>query len=269
MNLLPGVYLARKKDGTEYYRSNITYRNKHISLGSYASMEDANLAYLCAKKILDSADIALEDLLKSPADYAHLNFEKQISLVNFRDHNLYFANPIYLRKNFFEYYLSDEICLKFDIDDLFYYSSHKILMRNSHLCVADYGSQISIITRYGLKPYSVLDRDYIHLNHDPYDYRRINLEIINRYNGVHRVDYKGGYRYKAIIHIKGNYLIGIYDSEDQAAIAYNKAIDILHKKGVKKNFTPNFLDGLSPAIYATIYSEIPISSKILQYNPLS
>ena len=34
------------------------------------------------------------------------------------------------------------------------------------------------------------------------------------------------------------------------AIAYNKAIDILKKKGVNKSYTPNYIDGLSPSTYA-------------------
>ena len=32
-----GVYTATKKDGTLYYRSSITFQNKHISLGSFSS----------------------------------------------------------------------------------------------------------------------------------------------------------------------------------------------------------------------------------------
>ena len=49
--MLPGVYLATKKDGTVYYRSSITYRSKHISLGSFPTEEDAHCAYRCALKI--------------------------------------------------------------------------------------------------------------------------------------------------------------------------------------------------------------------------
>ena len=48
--------------------------------------------------------------------------------------------------------------LKFDIDDLFYYSSHKILKRQGHLYVNDYGMQITILNRYGIKNYGV--REY-------------------------------------------------------------------------------------------------------------
>lgn len=32
---LTGVYTAKRKDGSTYFRASLTYRNKHISLGSY------------------------------------------------------------------------------------------------------------------------------------------------------------------------------------------------------------------------------------------
>ena len=47
-----GVYTAYKKDGTEYYRVSLTCQNKHISLGSYATKEEAHAAYLLARKLL-------------------------------------------------------------------------------------------------------------------------------------------------------------------------------------------------------------------------
>ena len=35
MKNLPGVFKAQKKNGDIYYRSSITFRSKHISLGSF------------------------------------------------------------------------------------------------------------------------------------------------------------------------------------------------------------------------------------------
>ena len=55
-----GVYLATKKDGTIYYRSSITYKNKHISLGSFSSENDANKAYLEAYDLISSTQ-TIED----------------------------------------------------------------------------------------------------------------------------------------------------------------------------------------------------------------
>ena len=42
---LPGVYTAKKKDNSIYYRSSITLCGKHISLGSYPDEWSAHLAY--------------------------------------------------------------------------------------------------------------------------------------------------------------------------------------------------------------------------------
>ena len=46
-----GVYKTNKKDGSVYYRVSITYKNKHISIGSYddentAQIIDVNFAKL-------------------------------------------------------------------------------------------------------------------------------------------------------------------------------------------------------------------------------
>ena len=42
--MLPGVYLATKKDGTVYYRSSITYRSKHLS---YPSLTPLTRSLFC------------------------------------------------------------------------------------------------------------------------------------------------------------------------------------------------------------------------------
>ena len=45
MKLLPGVFQAQKKNGEIYFRSSVTFRGRHISLGSYSSQEEAHSAY--------------------------------------------------------------------------------------------------------------------------------------------------------------------------------------------------------------------------------
>ena len=55
---------------------------------------------------------------------------------------------------------------------------------------------------------------------------------INRYHGVTRIDTNGSYKYKARIHINGNYTIGTYSTEEKAAIAYNKAVDMAKQNGM-------------------------------------
>ena len=259
---LEGVSIAHKKDGSIYFRSSVTYRRKHISLGSFPNAEAAHLAYSEAGRLLNSATLSLEDY----NDSYTISFEKWVILINFRDNGIYFSTPIYVRPKFFLYYLSRDVVLKFDTDDLFYYSSHKIMQRKGHLFVADYGMQVNILNRYGIKNYAVRGRDYEFVNGDIHDFRYENIEVHNPYNGVRMIPSENGIRYKAYIHINGNYIIGTYKSAADAAIAYNKAIDILKKKGLHKNFTPNYMDGMSPYLYATTYSQLKISDKILNLN---
>ena len=175
---------------------------------------------------------------------------------------MYISNPIYLENKYFLYYLSPDDVLKFDIEDLFYYSSHKIMKRGSHLFVADYGSQLS-----GIKSYAVCGRDYHFANDDPTDLRYENIIILNRYRGVRQFADKGFIKYKAVIHIRSNYVVGKYASEAEAAIAYNKAADILIKNGIKKNFQLNYVEELSPSQYADVYMKLKISPTILELRP--
>lgn len=260
--MLPGVYGATKKDGTPYFRASLTYKNKHISLGSYTDEELAADAYLEAYQIIHESEITIDNFYDNPTV---LRYDKVVVLLNLRDNNLYFNNPIYLRKGYFSYYLSPSIELKFDIDDLFYYSGHRIQKRQGHLFVNDYGMQYSILSRYGIKPYAVSGRDYTFANGDEHDFRYSNIIIINRYHGVYEYLKNGVKRYKVLIHINGNYKIGTYSSEEKAAIAYNKAVDLAKKHGIIKNFPENYVDTFSPREYAELYTKLKISKKYMEY----
>ena len=99
---LPGSYKATKKDGTIYYRSSITYKNKHISLGSFPTDEEAHAAYMQAGTVIKDTLLTIDSY---PNDSA-LSFEKWVVLLNFRDNNIYFNTPIYVRPKFFYYYLT-------------------------------------------------------------------------------------------------------------------------------------------------------------------
>lgn len=260
--MLPGVFIARKKDGSAYYRSSITYCGKHISLGSFDTEEDAAAAYRDALHLLADSSA---DLLSVSYDRLVLPFEKAVVLLNFRDNHLYFKNPIYLRKGYFSYFLSPAIELKFDIDDLFYYSSHKIQKRQGHLFVSDYGMQCSILARYGIRPYAVAGKDYTFSNGDPFDFRYSNIIVWNHYHGVRRVQKNGILRYQSLIHINGNYKLGTYSTEEKAAIAYNKAADLAKAAGIKKNFPENYIDAYSPKEYAEVYTKLKLSRRYLDY----
>lgn len=261
-----GVFSATKKSGEVYFRASLTYRRKHISLGSFSTPEEAHRAYLAGLQLLSDTSLALTDYRKT----SPLSFEKWVCLLNFRDNGIYLGNPIYMGQKLFYYYLSPTHILKFDLDDLFFYSSHKIMCRGNHYFVADYGMQLNIASRYGIKNYAVPGRDFRFINGDCTDFRRENLEIHNIYHGVEAKQLKNGqYIYTVRIHIKGNYVVGKYPTETEAAIAYNKAIDILQKNGLRKNFTPNYIDDISPSKYAEIYSKLEISPKITSYKSIS
>lgn len=261
-NHLPGVYPACRKDGQVYYRASLTFRKKHISLGSYSTPKEANQAYDEATHLLQDASI---DIINY-SSHSPLAFEKWVCLINFRDHGLYLGTPIYMGQKLFYYYLSPDHILKFDLDDLFYYSSHKIMKRGNHYFVAEYGMQVNIVNRYGIKNYAVEGLDYRFINQDPTDFRRENIEIINIYHGVRKAIKNGHVLYTARIHVRGNLSIGSYNSETEAAIAYNKAVDILKRNGITKNFQTNYIEGMSPRNYAEIYSNLSISSVVENYG---
>lgn len=259
MKQLDGVFLSSKKDGSVSYRSSVTYKKKHISLGSYETALLAHKAYLEANSILRNPNIpALSDYTND----CTLPFTKWVVLLNFRINKVYFATPIFIRPHFFYYYYSQDVVLKFDIDDLFYFASHKIMKRGKHYFVADFGMQVNILNRYGIKNYAVIGRDYYFINDDATDFRRENLVIHNKYHGVIMTQKKNLVQYCARIHVNGNYKIGSYATMEEAAIAYNKAIDILKRNGCKKNFVPNYLEDVPAAKYADIYTKLPVSPKL-------
>ncbi len=259
---LPGVYTAKHKDGSIYFRASVTYRNKHISLGSFSDPETAHAAYKTAGCLLNDASRTLAQYEPESA----LPFEKWVTLLNFRDNGIYFATPIYIRPKFFYYYFSPTDFFLFDTEDLFYYSSRKISYRGGHYFVADYGMQVNIMSRYGIKNYAVEGRDYRFINGNNHDFRYENIEIINRFQGVEQIRQNGVTRYRVKIHVKGNLSVGVYDTETEAAIAYNKAIDILKKAGVCKAYTPNYMEGISSAAYADLYDSVKVAQRLMRYR---
>ena len=258
---MQGAYKAVKKDGSVYFRSSVTYRGKHISLGSYATESEASRAYLEADKALHS-DL---DIDAYTPDFI-LEFEKFVVLINFRDNEVYIKNPVYLMKRYFLYFCDPETVFKFDIDDLFFYSSHHISRRGGHFYVADYGMQLSLNARYGIRRHAVRDRDYRFINGDPFDYRYENIEIINRYFGVEKIIRKGKEQFKAKILVNGTIVIGTYPTETEAAIAYNKAVDLITRRLPEKKYDLNYIDSISPRQYAELYTRIQLSPGILKYD---
>ncbi len=258
-----GVYKTTKKDGSVYYRASITYKMKHISLGSYDNESDACNAYTEARAALDDTSHTIDS-------YSHrmiIPFQKYITLINFRDNGLYLATPIYLRQKYFEYHIDEKTILKFDRDDLFFLASHTILRRGGYFYYNDYGSQYKLLSRYGIRPFAVYGRDYVMINGDKYDYRYSNIKILNHYAGVQCDNEKVSAVYTTIIHINGNYIVGKYTNEADAAIAYNKAVDTLWTNGFTKKYSKNFISDMTKEEYLKRYSSIRISDSIISARP--
>ena len=136
------------------------------------------------------------------------------------------------------------------------------MKRGGHLFVSDYGMQYNIMNRYGIKNYAVADRDYRFINGNPHDFRYENILIINRYPGVFKTEIKGIQKYKVQLHVHGNFLVGVYPTEVEAAIAYNKAVDVVKSQSIDKNYAVNYIEEISNSEYADIYSRIKISKKL-------
>jgi hypothetical protein len=257
-----GVYKTTRKDGSASYRVSIYREKKHISLGSFSDEETAATAYREAVSLYNDSDI---NILNFRQNLTALSPDKAVTILNHRDHKVYIKTPIYLENGFFTYYLEGVGHLKFDNDDLFYYSSHRILNHNGHLYVNDYGSQYGILGRYGIKNYAVAGRDYIFANGDPHDLRYANIIVINKYHGVCQILQKELIRYEAKIHLVGDYLIGRYESDAEAAVAYNKAVDAAVDHGFQKNFIQNYVLEYTPKEYADVYTRIQLPASYLNY----
>lgn len=253
-----GVYQAVKKDGSIYFRISLTFKGKHISLGSSDDLEIAALTYDEARYLLLSDDSVMEF-----SSYDYIPFDKYICLINFRDNGVYFKNPIYLNKRFFSYFLDPDTEYKFDNDDLFYYSQHKIQRRGGHLFTENYGTQLSLGSRYGIHPFAVEGRDFTFKNSDNTDYRYENIDIINRFLGVEVIKDSYPKRYRATIHVNGYFNLGVFDSEEEAAVAFNKARDLIRRKGIKDKIPANYIPDLNAQQYAEMYESIVLPDRFL------
>lgn len=262
--MLPGVYKNLRKDGTLYFRSSITFNGKHISLGSFSTEEAASLAYEQAGRLLSDSAVTLDSY-----ESGHiLPFAKWVTLLNFRDNGMYIKTPIYLYKRYFYYFFEPDDFLTFDIDDLFYYSTRTISRRGGHLFVADYGMQVNILSRFGIKNHAIIDRDYRFINGDRKDFRYANIEVINRFYGVTKKENRGKTYYETKVHFNGYFTVGRYKDEIEAAVAYNKAVSVLLTKGYEKEYPVNYIENISKEEYRRIYKDTAISQRIHDLTPL-
>lgn len=259
---MTGACQAKKKDGSVYWRSSLTYRRRHISLGSYETESAAAAAYAQGLSILHENNITLENFLSHAKVLAP---EKAVILLNLRDNHTYIKNPVYLRQGYFSYFVKGKEELKFSNDDLFYYSAHAILVHDGHYYVNDYGMQYGILERFGIRPWSVAGRDYVFANGDTKDFRYENIIVLNHYHGVYRIDTNGVIRYEARIHLNGDFVIGRFRTEAKAAVAYNKAADLAIAAGIGKSFPQNYVTEYTAPEYAEIYTDLTMPERLLTY----
>lgn len=256
-----GIYSTTQKDGKTSYRVSITYKNKHISLGSTPNYEIASMRYALASQLVRNNRYKLYDYTRTNQS---LDFDKWVILLNFRDNGLYFKTPIYLSKSHFTYFLNQHIELIFDVDDLFFYSTHKIFRRGNYFFVNDYGMQINILSRYGVRNYASKGKDYYHIDNNPYNLRYENIHIVNPYIGVEQVIQKGHTFYKAKIHVNGYMTIGYYKSIHKAAIAYNKAVDfMLRYVTPNKEYSKNYISDISKEEHDYHYVSIKLPDSLI------
>ncbi len=234
------------------------YHTHKIYLGSFPSLE-------AAEDILKEAEQTMM-LPSGPPDFSGttLNYKKLVCLCNLRDNHTYIKNPIYLFPTYFSYYLSKDIILLFDLKDLFFFSTYKIYKRGNYLYTQDHISQQNILSRFHIQNHSVLGKDYYFKNNNCYDFRRENLIIINPYKGVSKKEKGSSTLYITSIYTTKNVILGHYHSEVEAAIAYNKAIDLLKAHGIEKDYVPNSIPFLTKNEYEEIYNRLSISPTLLE-----
>jgi hypothetical protein len=246
------IYPVNKKSGIEYqlyYR----YKNRRLYLGTYKTFELASLAFLQAK------DLTSSNLLIDSIAELTLPFNKAVSLINFRDNGVLFKNPIYVCGDYFKYYYSRDIVFLFDNKHLFFFSTNKIAIRGNYIYTQDGITQKNILHRFGIPSHSVAGKDYIFKNNNPYDFRKSNLHIINRYLGVTYTTKNGNPVYVAKIFLNKSIVVGHYTSEVEAAIAYNKAADLLEKH-TQADYLRNEIPYLTKAEYNALYESISLSA---------
>lgn len=135
--LMTGVYEARKKSGEIYYRASFTYKNKHISLGSSSDEASCHAMYNEACEIINNSSdhwIDTDHRTTSYNEAMTLSLGKYISLINFRDNNIYIKTPIYMCHKYFLYFLKEHEVLQFSTDDLLLFQPHNYEPRRILFC---------------------------------------------------------------------------------------------------------------------------------------
>ncbi|OON96469.1 MAG: hypothetical protein ATN36_00750 [Epulopiscium sp. Nele67-Bin005] len=245
---------------TPKYKTYFTFNKKRFYLGSFNSKDEATQAAQEAYQITHS-NINLEK-----TNCEALPFNKVVILINFRDNGTYFNNPIYVRDNHFSYFINNEVELLFDMIHLFFFSTHKIYQRNQLFYTQHKFTQLSILNRLGIIPSSKVNKDYFFINGNIYDFRKDNLKIIKNYFGVSTLQKDEKTYYRTTISMPNTVVVGTYESEIQAAIAYNKALIFLKEKGVETKAKENNIPYLTKKEYDALYHQVELSPKFMPHQ---
>ncbi len=246
------IYPINKNSGTEY-QLYYKYKNKRIYLGAYQTFALASSAFL------EAEEVVISKISIDCASHLTLPFHKVVSLINFRDNGVFFKNPIYICGDYFKYYVSKDTVFSFDNNHLFFFSTNKIAIRGNYIYTQDGITQRNILSRFGIPSHSVCGKDYLFKNNNPYDFRKDNLHIVRHYLGVTYVKKNGLPVYVTKIFFNKSIVVGHYSSEVEAAIAYNKAADLLTKH-TQTEYMHNDIPYLTQAEYNALYESVTISS---------
>ena len=66
-------------------------------------------------------------------------------------------------------------------------------------------------------------------------------------------------QYRTRIHVKNDILVGKYNDEKMAAIAYNKAVDCLKERGLNINYQKNYIENMETDEYMAVYNSLKIN----------
>lgn len=242
----------------ERYRVYYLHKTKKIYIGLYNTYEEALLAYNFVEKLFTN-HLSLDDYVS----HYPIAFEKFIACINFRDNHMYFKTSIYVHSDHFKYYISPDLYLIFDLKDLLYFSTKRIHKRGDYLYTYIGDQQENILKRFGFNKSMTYLKDYTFINGNRYDFRRKNIHVINHYYGVSLETKYNKPTYVTRITINRRILVvGHYASEMLAAIAYNKALDLVTTSLKEHNYSKNNFPFLTRQEYDSLYESLPISKRL-------
>lgn len=254
---MPYIYPAKK----DHYRVYYLYKSRKIYIGLYNNYDQATLAYDFTHHLFNSS-FSIEDFTED----CLIPFEKFITCINYRDTGIYIKTPIYIHKDHFKYYFAYNFYLLFDLKDLLYFSTNKIHKRGEYLYTYIGDHQESILKRFGFSKKMTYLTDYCFVNDNRYDFRRHNIKVINHYTGVFSEVKFNKPTFVTRIFTDKYIVVGHYETEVQAAIAYNRAVDLLKDSPFASKYQKNTFPFLTRHEYEQIYTNLLISKRLIHMS---